>query len=385
MDNIGSKSQTPKQHGQDVQLSVLISLAHTFSHFYQLLIPSLFPFIAQGLQLSYTKLGLVVTCFFAASGIGQVISGFTVDKFGAKPHLFFGLLMAAGGTLLAGLSESYWSLCACAFMAGMGNAVFHPTDYSILNRLVSGRFIRQALSMHAIGGNVGYALAPIVAVSLAPRYGWHSALLIAGGAGLLLALLLLCFPIIRRIETRVPGKQVSFAKPRELFLPLFSPVIAMSMAFFMVTTLYSAGITNFGPTLWQLWHEMPVQAGLYALSFYQLAGIAGIACSALLARYWHGSAGQTASYATLCASAVAALMVVPGLPVAVVVACVLGMAFLGGVVSPSRDYLVKQAAPAHALGRAYGVVYAGFDVGLTLASPFYGWLIDKQLPWLVLA
>jgi MFS transporter, FSR family, fosmidomycin resistance protein len=375
---------TPVQ-SRDRAITLLISAAHTFSHFYQLLIPALFPYIAEALGLSYTKLGFIVTCFFLASGIGQVLAGFVVDKFGARPFLFFGLVFAAGGTLLAGLTESYPALCAFAFMAGMGNAVFHPTDYSIINRTVSEQGIRTALSVHAIGGNLGYALAPIVAVLLAPRVGWHNTLVIAGAVGLIFAACLACVPLIRSIETRVPGKAVSFAKPRELFAPLLSPIIAMSMAFFTVTTLYSAGISNFGPTLWQKWHSLPVETGLYALSFYQFASIAGIIASTFLVKWSSLTAGQTALRATALAAVFAAIMLWPNLPVVVIFICVLSMAFLGGIVSPSRDYLVKLATPPHAMGRAYGVVYAGFDVGLTIAAPFYGWLIDHQLTWLVLA
>ena len=51
-----------------------------------------------------------------------------------------------------------------------------------------------------------------------------------------------------------------------------------------------------------------------------------------------------------------------------------------GLAGPSRDMLIKRAAPPGATGRVYGTVYSGLDVGFALAAPVFGWLLDHGQP-----
>ena len=54
--------------------------------------------------------------------------------------------------------------------------------------------------------------------------------------------------------------------------------------------------------------------------------------------------------------------------------------FLGGVITPSRDMLVRNAAPAGAAGRAFGIVSTGFNFSSILAPLLYGFIMDRQMP-----
>src|SRR5215470_17681520 len=72
----------------------------------------------------------------AASAISQPVSGFLVDRFGARRMLAGGLALLGTAIVLAGMAPSYWALVAIMAAAGCGNGVFHPADYSIFNARV---------------------------------------------------------------------------------------------------------------------------------------------------------------------------------------------------------------------------------------------------------
>src|SRR5689334_10805275 len=116
---------------RDAKVMALVGVAHFSSHFFQLVMPPLFPLMRDGLGVSFTELGLVMTVFFASSGLGQVAAGFVVDRLGAHRVLPAGIGLLSGGVVLAGLAPGYGWLLPAAALAGLGNSVFHPADYSI--------------------------------------------------------------------------------------------------------------------------------------------------------------------------------------------------------------------------------------------------------------
>src|SRR5690242_18604066 len=168
----------------------LIGVAHFFSHFLQLTLPPLFPLLKTVFGVPYVALGLAMTVFYAASGIGQTLSGFLVDRIGALRVLLAGMALFAAAIAGAGLVPSYWLLLPVALLAGLGNSVFHPADYSILNSSVDPRRIGRGYSVHAVSGSLGYAAAPLVVVGLAAHFGWRAALVSIGSVGLTVVLVL---------------------------------------------------------------------------------------------------------------------------------------------------------------------------------------------------
>ena len=82
----------PPCANHDASTISLVGFAHAVSHFFHLLVPSLFPWLMPAFGLSYTEVGVVVTVFFVVSGIGQALSGLVVDRIGPKPVLFSGIL-----------------------------------------------------------------------------------------------------------------------------------------------------------------------------------------------------------------------------------------------------------------------------------------------------
>ncbi len=372
---------TPRSTGtptHDRRVIALISVAHGLSHFYQLLIASLFAFIARDLGLSYTQLGVLLTLFFAASGVGQICAGFAVDTFGGRKLLVAGLMLCGLAHVAAGAAPSFPMLAAAAFLAGAGNSVFHPADFSLLNHHVSPKRHSWAFSLHGIGGNIGYVLSPLYAVAATQWLGWHGALTLAGGAGVVLALWLAFEPSIKHPTAPAETRKAPKLSARELVAPLLNPIIFAAFAFFCVTTFYSISISSFGPALFRDVHGHAIEKGTVLLSMYLVAQTIG-----MIAGGWIGATGRapgrTASIATCAAGLIACGLFFAPLSYFALAAVLLSVGFCVGVVSPSRDLLIKKAAPKHALGRAYGVVYAGFDVGASIVPVVYGFLIDKKL------
>src|SRR4026208_875259 len=140
-------------------------MAHFFSHFFQLSLPPLFPVLKEVFGVPYLALGAAMSLFYASSGVGQTLSGFLVDRVGARRGALGGLALAAlvGGMALlslsialAGVAPSYWMLLPVALLAGLGNSVFHPADYSILNASVEPRRIGRGYHRAGHPGTPGH-------------------------------------------------------------------------------------------------------------------------------------------------------------------------------------------------------------------------------------
>jgi MFS family permease len=156
---------------RDARVIGVVGLAHGLSHFLQLALPPLFPLLRAEFGVSWTLLGLVAGLFYVASGLVQFVSGFVVDRFGARPVLLAGMTLLVCGTLAAALAPNPLWLYPCAMLMGAGNGVFHPADFAILNANVTHRRLGHAYSTHGVGGNLGYALAPIVSYGLGAAFG----------------------------------------------------------------------------------------------------------------------------------------------------------------------------------------------------------------------
>ena len=154
---------------QDATVIGLVGMAHLISHFSQLLLAPLFPWLKESFQVSYTELGFLMTLFFVVSCAVQTASGFLVDRFGPRPILFAGLGLIGLAAMGYASSTSYLMLAVSAVVGGIGNGVFHPVDYTLLNRKIHPVRLGHAYSVHGITGSLGWALAPAMLVPLAPK------------------------------------------------------------------------------------------------------------------------------------------------------------------------------------------------------------------------
>ncbi|ASM77331.1 MFS transporter [Vitreoscilla filiformis] len=364
---------------RDVRTIGLIGLAHGSSHFFHLLLPPLFPALIHEFGFSYSELGLLVTVFFIISGVGQALSGFLVDKVGARPVLYVALLCFAAAGLAAGTATGYGGLLLASALAGLGNAPFHPADFTILNQRVSPQRLGHAFSVHGISGNLGWALAPVFHLGLMAWGGtWRAGPL--GAAVLIVVVLGILVWQREALDDRAHHRSQRLASaPDEhpmAFLKL--PSVWLCFSFFFWTTAALSAIQSFASPALERIYGLPVAATAFVVSGYMLCGALGMVAGGFLAARAKRLEKIIAGAMVLAAALLllAASGAVPGMAAAWAVA----LAGLGtGLAGPSRDMLIKQAAPPGATGRVYGTVYSGLDTGFALAAPVFGWLLDHGL------
>src|SRR5215468_825951 len=178
-----STATMPKVVRQDATVISLVGFAHGTSHFFHLMLPPLFPWFIQEYSVSYTAVAGLMTVFFVTSGTGQALAGFLVDRWGSHRVLCLGVSLLACSGLLVAVTPAFWGLYLAAFVAGLGNSVFHPADFSLLNHRVSQARLGHAFSVHGVSGNLGWAAGPLIMTGMATAIGWRSAGLVAALIG----------------------------------------------------------------------------------------------------------------------------------------------------------------------------------------------------------
>ena len=358
----------------DARVIGLVGFAHSLSHFFQLALPPLFPLIRAEFDVSWSLLGSLVGVFYVASGLAQFSAGFAVDRFGARPMLFGGLALLAGGTLVAGTVPGVAWLFPVVVLMGIGNGVFHPVDFAILNASVAPRRLGHAYSVHGIGGNLGYGVAPLVTFTLALVIGWRGALVAVGAIGLV-GLGVLVSQRMRLACHVGRGRTASREKAVGLFR---QPAILACFAYFALATTASSGLNTFAPAALNTAFDVPLALATSAVTALLLGGAAGIVVGGFLA-------ARTARHDRVAATGLAAaatLLVViafAGSSTAWVLPLFAAVGFANGCTGPSRDMIVRSATPVGASGRVYGFVYSGLDLGAALGPVWFGLMLDHRM------
>ncbi|RFP20174.1 MFS transporter [Duganella sp. BJB488] len=367
---------------QDARIIGLVGLAHGTSHFYHVILAALIPWLKPEFQLSYAELGLLMTVFFTVSGVGQAMAGFVVDRYSARTVLFGGIALLGLSAVMLSSAHSYAQLMLGAFLAGCGNSVFHPADYTLLNQRVSKARLAHGFSVHGISGNIGWALSPLFLTFVASRTDWRTALLSAALLPLaVLALLVWNRHALRPEPAPVPTAAAAAAaagKGGALgFLRL--QVVWMCFAFFLISAVALAGIQSFAATSLVSLYGMSLAWATTAYTAYMIASAVGMLYGGFL-----GAGSRHHDRIIMLAFGSAALMAL--LLAAAVVPAWMAVVLMGaiglvtGISGPSRDLLIRGAAPANATGRVFGVVYSGLDSGLALGPLLFGALMDANHP-----
>ena len=375
MSTVSTSFNPPVQ--RDTAIIAVIGLAHGTSHFFHLLLPPLFPWLMPAFGLDFSGIGLTMTVFFVISGVGQALAGFAVDRFGPVRVLLFGMSCF----LLAGLSlglfaHSLTDLFLVAALAGLGNSVLHPSDYSVLNRKVSTSRLGHAFSVHGISGNLGWALAPVFLTGISALAGWKVAAIAAGAMALPAMLTLWIFRDQLDINSGNAGTENHLKHGRFSFLSVGA--VWLCFAFFFLTTVAFGAFQNFGTPVLQHLYGLPLGAAATALSTFLLVAACGIFVGGFVAQ--HRAQDHIIAIVLTMAAVLALFLSMELLPAWSVLPVMAGIGFFTGIAGPSRDLLVRRAATARfgqaAYGRIYGFVYSGLDSGLALSPLVFGHFMD---------
>ncbi len=363
----------------DADVMGLVGIAHLISHFSQLLLAPLFPWLKTEFGVSYTELAFLLTLFFVVSCAAQAASGFWVDRYGPRPILFAGLALLGIAAFGYAISTSYWMLAAFAILAGAGNGVFHPVNYTLLNRKISAHRLGHAYSVHGITGSLGWALAPAMMVALTYAYSWRVAVASAG----VLTFAVLAVLVVNRDKLELPiaaaSKSGAVSDKDSSFAFLRIPAVWMCFSFFFWYAAALSVVQAFAPEAARQLHSVPVALVALCLTIYMLLSAGGMVLGGFLAAD-PSRCERIVGTAFAMAAAVAVLLAVGqfGNWGQWVVPALFGlMGFASGIAGPSRDLLVKRSTPENASGRVYGVVYAGLDIGQAAAPLLFGLMMDN--------
>ena len=378
IDFLDTASATPFR--RDARVIGFVSLGHALSHFLQLALPPLFPLLKAQFGVPWALLGAVMASFYVASASVQFVAGFAVDRLGARPVLFTGMALLAGGTLAAALAPSALWLFPCAIAMGAGNGVFHPSDFAILNATVTPARLGYAYSSHGVGGNLGFALAPLVSFGIGSAFGWRVALVAMGVVGLVVLVVL----VTQR--EHLASHRVADAAAHTLrgSVAIFAQsAIVLCFLYFVFQTMATIGIQTFLPATLNAAFAIPLIVATSAVTAYLLGGTAGIVAGGFLAVRTTRH-DRVAATGLLCGAILVALVAAGAIGSAAVVSAFALAGFSVGMTSPSRDLIVRHATPKGAAGRVYGFVYSGLDTGSMLGPLWFGLMLDRHLAGQVL-
>ena len=370
---------TPAAHSlrSDATVISLVGFAHGVSHFFHFVLPPLFPYLMIEFGLTFTQVGATMTVFFVVSGVGQALAGFVVDRFGALKVLCGGMALLACSGLVLSVAGSYPMLLLAAGVAGLGNCVFHPADFTLLNRRVSNSRLGHAFSVHGMSGSLGWAAAPVFVIAIAEVSSWRMSAIGAAAVGFLALAFLLANR--RRLAIETLSAQEPAKREGGSFAFLGVGIVWMSFAFFLLSVMAFGGLQNFSPPVLERVYGVTLAFAATALTAYLLGSAAGTVTGGFFAS--KGDNQDRLIALALGGGALCAVALATGQVPAWSVVMLMGMmGFSVGFAGPSRDMLVRRAATstfgAAAFGRIYGFVYSGIDTGLAIAPLVFGLLMD---------
>jgi MFS transporter, FSR family, fosmidomycin resistance protein len=362
------------------RLIAAVCAAHMMSHYYMLLLAPLLVFVRADFNVDYTELALALTVFNVVSGLFQTPVGFLVDRIGARIVLIVGLAISSIAYAIAGIADSYWVFIAMYGLGGLGNTVFHPSDYSLLSHHAPKEKLSQVFAFHTFAGMVGSGIAPVTLLFMQSYFGWRGAYVGAASIGFIVLLALISQPEPKDV---IPHGAKAAATPRantaNAWRVLLTPAILLNLGYFILTSIMGGGLNTYLVVALGALHSTPVDVANVALTSLLAMNAVGVLAGGVLA-------GRTAHHALVAAT---------GLAVGGVVTALVGLfdfhsaglillmgvsGFCVGATYPSRDMLVRAVTPAGAYGLVFGFVSVGYNIGASIAPIAYGALMDNHMP-----
>jgi MFS family permease len=266
-------------------------------------------------------------------------------------------------------------LLAAAVVGGIGNSVFHPCDFSILNARVRKERLGYAFSGHGIAGYLGYAAAPIYAIAVANSAGWRGAML---GAALIGAVVTVVLAVHRDVLHVEPadghGPQAKGGFAADIRVLLSAPVL-MCFGYFVLVSVAFIAMQNFGVASSMALYGISAALAAASLTAYLLGGAAGILTGGFVAvrASRHDLVAVAGHVGERRVHVPHRLGLVFGGDAAGAVRG--GGVLLGHDQSVARPHRARDHA-AGSTGKVYGFVYSGLDVGSMVTPVYFGWLLD---------
>jgi len=361
------------------RLIAAVCAAHMMSHYYMLLLAPLFVFVRADFKVGYTELALALTVFNVVSGLLQTPVGYLVDRIGARIVLIAGLGVSSVAYAIAGFADSYWIFIAMYALGGLGNTVFHPSDYTLLAQHAPKERLGQVFAFHTFAGMVGSGIAPATLLFMQAYFGWRGAYIGAGIFGLVVLAVLIAQPEPKPEPHAGKTAETPRSNAASSWRLLMTAPILLNLGYFILTSIMGGGLNTYLVVALRALHATPVDVGNMALTSLLAMNAAGVLVGGMLA-------ARTTHHALVAACGLA----VGGVVTALVglfdfhsIGLIVLMGFSGfclGATYPSRDMLVRAVTPAGAYGLVFGFVSVGYNIGASIAPIIYGALMDNGEP-----
>jgi MFS family permease len=279
------------------------------------------------------------------------------------------------------VAHSFVGFAAIAVVAGLGNSVFHPADFALLNASVNQGRLGRAYSIHGVGGSLGWAAAPVM-YFLDSMFGWVGAALIGAVPGLLLSVLvwahraeLIDHRVKNRASEELHGVQPTFS----LFL---QPAILLCLVYFALIAANTVGIQQFAVPAWVSMFGVSENYAALCLIVFIVGSAIGVLVGGFFADRVRRH-DRVATWGLLVAGALTVPIAMQAVTPELLLPLLALAGAAGGITGPSRDMIVRGATPPGASGKVFGFVYSGLDVGSFLAPPLFGLLMSAGLPTII--
>jgi MFS transporter, FSR family, fosmidomycin resistance protein len=361
-----------------VRVVGVVSAAHFVSHYYIILLAPLLPFVRAEYGVSYTEIGLAFAAFNIVSAVLQTPAGFLVDRFGARALLVAGLIIGAAAFITVGLIDSFWILVVMFALAGVGNTVYHPADYSLLSQHVPSDRIGQAFSVHTFAGMLGSAVAPASLLIMQSQWGWRGALIGAGALGIAVAALLLAMQDSSTVRVSSASTRKADDTTVGWRLLLSAPIV-LNLVFFVLLAMISGGLYNYSVVALGALYGTPVPTANVALSGNLLLSAIGVLIGGLLVARTTRH-GMVATMGLGAMALFTAMIAEIDLGVVALISAMSLIGFFSGIIMPSRDMIVREVTPPGSFGKVFGFVTTGFNIGGIISPLIFGAIMDHGSP-----
>jgi FSR family fosmidomycin resistance protein-like MFS transporter len=170
--------------------NVLTMFGHICTDINQGALPAILPFLVLHKDISYTSAAGLIFAANSVSSFIQPLFGYLGDKVSWPWLMGLGVFLAGSGLAIVGFLDNYWTIFAAVTVSGIGIALFHPEGGRIAN-LAAGENKGAGIALFAVGGNIGFALGPIIAsVALATLGLKGTAVLLVPAIGMAIVVLI---------------------------------------------------------------------------------------------------------------------------------------------------------------------------------------------------
>lgn len=346
--------------------------AHGLVHIAELTYPALLSRIEDDFGVRAVALGGIATVFAWAFGSSAVPSGYLTDRLGTRTVLLYTFVGAAVALVLVGLSPNEWFLAVTLAALGLCIGLYHPAGIALVAQGVRQRGL--ALGYHGVSGNIGQAIAPLLAVGLAIAVDWRVAFFFLAAVAAVMALALRLTSLPEQGQAEVVATESAVVRDEGARQPrlnhLLLPLLLVYAAFVLNGTVYRGAITFLPKHLEDMVNE---DLGGVFVTIALLTGAVG--------QYIGGSLSQRLRLERLALG-----LVVLALPSLILVGLATGaflvvmsaaFIFFYFANQPVFTGLIADYTPAGAVGRSFGIsFFAQFGIGGS-GGVLAGYFVDR--------